>query len=187
MWRWVCVCVWGGGNGVLCITSCVPEKRAKWQQTLYAAEHMSVLPGLTQHLNPSSHLMPVALVCRLEEKWTHLRAKMYVHWYEPALLWWACDLGLDCGVLRAQREGKPGPNWVPFTGPWLGCNIPNHMIFFLKILRKFSPTDKPSTIDLKLRLVVALHLYVNTTLWYPSSSSSSSNGAYLLCYLPFVR
>ncbi len=84
-------------------------------------------PEPPNHPPPPRHLMPVwALhMKRNDHICKRTCTKMYMHWYDPAVMWQAWDLGLDYGVRRPQRVGKPGPNWVPLTGPWPGAICPH--------------------------------------------------------------
>lgn len=72
-------------------SSCAPSKRAEWQQTASAAEHMRVLSGFGPHLNPHTarHTWcPRVLVfgCRGGR-----RGGGYIH----ASLWRSCDAGIE--------------------------------------------------------------------------------------------
>lgn len=120
-----CLCM-HSKRAYMCVHACAHvchRSRPSNNKRCLAAERTRFLSGFSQQLNPFHtwclwalyvHMKGSGHICK------QTRAKMYTQWYDPAVLWQAWDLGLGCGVRRPQREGKPGPNWVLLTGPWLG-------------------------------------------------------------------
>lgn len=120
-----CLCM-HSKRAYMCVHACAHvchRSRTSNNKRCLAAERTRFLSGFSQQLNPFHtwclwalyvHMKGSGHICK------QTRTKMYTQWYDPAVLWQAWDLGLGCGVRRPQREGKPGPNWVPLTGPWLG-------------------------------------------------------------------
>lgn len=90
----------------VCHSNGLSDNKRYLQQSVWASPLLSPTPE-----PPLSHLMPVGLVCTHEEKLTHSQANMAEKCTRMDTVRPSCP-----AVRRAQRGGRPGPNWAPLAG-----------------------------------------------------------------------